>query len=234
MYKNVIFDLYGTLVSISTNEEKRTLWSTLAEFYSYNGCKYTPRELKAEYLSEVKRFQKDCTSEFPEIEIGEVFARLYAKKGADVSKQYIELTARLFRILSTKYINVYNGVPKLLDDLHGMGKNVYLLTNAQRLFTEPELKMLGLYEKFDGIVISSDVGCCKPDSNFFGYLLKKYNLDPSECVMVGNDADCDIAGAAAVGISSVYIRSELSPDKEPEYAKHILEVADINSLCKLV
>lgn len=35
MYRNFIFDLYGTLVDIHTNEYKPSLWKKMALFYSF-------------------------------------------------------------------------------------------------------------------------------------------------------------------------------------------------------
>ena len=35
MYETCIFDLYGTLVDIRTDEEKPGLWEKLALFYAY-------------------------------------------------------------------------------------------------------------------------------------------------------------------------------------------------------
>ena len=74
---------------------------------------------------------------------------------------------RMFRACSTAYIRLYPEAKELLLDLRERGISVYLLSNAQRLFTEPELKMLGIYELFDKICISSDVGFCKPSHRFF-------------------------------------------------------------------
>jgi len=42
----------------------------------------------------------------------------------------------------------------LLGQLHNAGRKIYLLSNAQRVFTEPEMKMLGIYNSFDGILYS--------------------------------------------------------------------------------
>ncbi|MBR5774174.1 MAG: phosphoribosylformylglycinamidine synthase subunit PurQ, partial [Clostridia bacterium] len=44
---------------------------------------------------------------------------------------------------------------------------VYLLSNAQSCFTINELKECGLYDLFDGIIISSDVGRKKPYGEIF-------------------------------------------------------------------
>ena len=92
------------------------------------------------------------------------------------------------------------------------GGNVYLLTNAQRSFTWDELEILGIVDKFDGIVISSDEGCCKPDEHFYRVLLDKYSLDVKDTIMVGNDPVADIKGAKNVGLSALYIHTNLSPE----------------------
>ena len=41
MYKNYIFDLYGTLVDIHTDEEQMLLWNKLSAFYRFQGANYT-------------------------------------------------------------------------------------------------------------------------------------------------------------------------------------------------
>ena len=36
-YQNYVFDLYGTLVDIHTDEEQQMLWEKMAMFYGYQG-----------------------------------------------------------------------------------------------------------------------------------------------------------------------------------------------------
>ena len=43
---NYIFDLYGTLVDIHTNESKASLWKNMAQIFSMMGVTYTAPELK--------------------------------------------------------------------------------------------------------------------------------------------------------------------------------------------
>ena len=45
MHDTCIFDLYGTLVDIHTDDEKAELWERLSLFYGYDGAKYAPGEL---------------------------------------------------------------------------------------------------------------------------------------------------------------------------------------------
>ena len=65
--------------------------------------------------------------------------------------------------------------------------NIYHRSNAQRIFTEYEMRALGITEYFDGIFISSDEGCKKPDLTFFKRLIDTCGIDPAKAVMVGND-----------------------------------------------
>lgn len=98
----------------------------------------------------------------------------------------------MFRCFSTKYIKLYDGVTELLDALKANGKKIYLLSNAQRSFTANEMDMLGLTKYFDGICISSDEECSKPDSHYFEILFDRYGLEKSESIMIGNDYISDI------------------------------------------
>ena len=221
MYKNYIFDLYGTLIDINTDEWCDDLWKKMAILYGYKGAHYTYDELKSEYLNLVSLEKVAVRKRHPEynvvdIKIEKVFKKLFTQKGVKVTKAQVAFVAEAFRCYSTKYIKLYDGVIDLLDTLKAKGKKIYLLSNAQRYFTENELNMLGLTEYFDGICISSDEECSKPDSCYYKTLFDRYGLKKSESIMIGNDYISDIGGAAHFGIDSLYIHQSISPDIEGE------------------
>lgn len=214
MYKNYIFDLYGTLVDIHTDEERREVWEKLCLIYGYYGAVYSPEELEKSYkrLADCKGSTGDSHEAYPEIKIENVFRELYAARGVRPDDPLVIHTGQFFRVLTTEYLCLYEGVAEMLETLRKNGKKIYLLSNAQRIFTEYELYMLDIAKYFDGVLISSDYGVKKPDLRFFEILLKKYQLDPKECIMIGNDERSDIAGAAGVGMDSFYIHSNISPE----------------------
>lgn len=221
MYQNVLFDLYGTLVDIHTNEAKPYLWEKLRGLYAFQGAHYTPKELKAAYFAEVAKEKERTKKEHPEfahidIRLEHVFERLYQNKGVSAGEELVQYTAQAFRAVSTKYIRLYNGARELLNTLKANKKHVYLLTNAQRCFTVPELRMLEIYDLFDGIVISSDEYTCKPDKAFYEKVLSRYSLKKEETIMVGNDYITDIRGSHESGLDSLYIHSNLSPEIKGE------------------
>lgn len=218
MYKNFIFDLYGTLIDINTNEWKYSLWKNMSYYFSFNGAYYKPTELKKAYEATCNKFKnnvpKDKYIEYPDIIIEDVFKDLYSQKGIEVSDETAVQTGKIFRVMSIKYIKLYDGAIDLLKSLKEAGGNIYLLSNAQRIFTEPEMKILDLEKYFDGIFLSSDWGCLKPDWKYYDVLFKKYNLNPKESIMIGNDCISDIKGAFDYGIDSLYIHSNISPKIE--------------------
>lgn len=237
MYKNYIFDFYGTLADIHTDEERQEVWEKMSLFYGYYGALYTPDELKKAYLSlaECKAISVYGYEAYPEIRIEEVFQKLFAAKGVLSDEGLVLHAGQFFRILTTEYIRLYDGVIPMLEQLRIQGKKIYLLSNAQRIFTEYEMQMLGITRYFDGILISSDYGVKKPDPTFFKVLLEHYQLQPKDCIMIGNDAKTDIAGAASVGMDTCYMHSNLSPEYEfPVSATYTLEKINMDQLCQLL
>ena len=49
-YRTCIFDLYGTLVDIHTDENAPQVWEALAAHYSARGAVYRPKELRDAYF----------------------------------------------------------------------------------------------------------------------------------------------------------------------------------------
>ncbi len=211
MYQNYIFDLYGTLVDIHTNEQKPYLWKKMCDLFASFGADYAPAECRKTYFSTILRLEKEMGTEFPEICIEDVFKEMLVAKGVTPSGQYIFSLGNMFRILSRDYIRLYPGVKEFLEALKKQGKGVYLLSNAQRMFTDPEMHVLGLVKYFDGIFYSSDIGTKKPAADFMEQLLSKYGLDRKKSIMIGNDISCDVGVALACQMDSLYIHSNISP-----------------------
>lgn len=59
-YRNFLFDLYGTLADIHTNESKKALWASLAGWYRAHGAQYSPWRLRRRYLELAEQERKDA------------------------------------------------------------------------------------------------------------------------------------------------------------------------------
>ena len=241
MYDTCIFDLYGTLVDICTDEKKPELWERLALFYAFYGAEYTPDELHqgydcltAEMSAGKAGIRKDAHEAYPEIRIEDVFMALFRKKGIDADEVLSRHAGQFFRILSMEHLKLYNGTKEMLSALRDGGKKVYLLSNAQKIFTEYEMNALGITPYFDGIFISSEHECKKPDVRFFEKLIHTYGIERDRAVMVGNDGVCDIEGAKNAGLATLYVRTEISPKEELPGADHVLKKMDMKLMTRIL
>ena len=224
-YENYIFDLYGTLVDIRTDERGRALWKKTALYYGENGAHYEPGELRAAYLRLCAREQARRKSPLYELELRRVFRALYEEKGVRPDRRRVEDTACFFRIQSLKKLRVYPWVQPTFAALRERGAKLFLLSNAQACFTLPELRLLGLHDAFDGIVISSDAQWKKPDPRIMRKLLDGCGLAPETCLMTGNDQHTDVLVAHAVGMHALYLQTETSGVYDPAL-KAELELLD--------
>lgn len=241
MYQNYIFDLYGTLVDIKTNETRKSFWEKTALFYSLNGAAYSWKELKKRYsvliqeeeaalIKKQKKLVSEESAKCIEIELDHIFAALYREKGVSVKKQLLSDTCLMFRTLSMERLALFEGAKETLEGLRAKGKGVYLLTNAQYSFTEPELRVLGIKDCFDGILYSSVEGIKKPSEDFFGLLIKRYGLKKEESVMVGNDRFSDVQGALGYGMECRYLHTEQSTPFEGELPEGCVQIARLSDL----
>ncbi|KWX69352.1 HAD family hydrolase [Paenibacillus riograndensis] len=217
MYQTYIFDLYGTLIDIETDEERPELWERLSLHFSYHGLNISGIELQQRFLRErdgqLAAAGQHCA--YPDFVMEEVFRAVARDLGGNPGQAWLHETVRWLRTLSMMKISLYSGVEEILRSLRSRGKKVFLLSNGQKTFIEAELTMLGILHLFDGVAISSEAGISKPDPLFYRYLTEKYGADLGSAIMIGNDPRTDMAGAAAVGIDSCYIRTASSPADVP-------------------
>lgn len=218
-YTDLVFDLYGTLVDIHT-EENDAVWEKTAIYFGFYGAHYTTSELKAAFTAAMSRREAQAGQSyecFPDIPYELVMQELFEAKGVTENAAQLGINAsQLFRIFSIDYLHLYPHALEALAALREKGYRLWLLSNAQHIFTAYELRYLGIHSQLDGIYISSDYRCRKPDARFYQALIDERGLDPARCLMIGNDRQTDIAGAKAVGFSTLYMHTNLTPPEQAE------------------
>ena len=238
MYKNYIFDVYGTLVDIRTNEYEDAAWAKLAETLAFYDVNYTPEELKEAYFSscELQIRQGLANFKHPEVDVVEVFRHIFENKNKKATKSLATHLAQEFRAATTDYLRVFDGVFDTLNKLKKAGKKLYVLSNAQKCYTRQELLKLGFRGYFKGIIYSSDHKCAKPDATLFNILVDKYKLDKKECVYIGNDPLTDVEGARNAKIDCLWLKtSHTKLDVTPKIApKYTVNNGDFTEVAKLL
>ncbi|HWQ19777.1 MAG TPA: HAD family hydrolase, partial [Methanotrichaceae archaeon] len=80
-----------------------------------------------------------------------------------------------------------------------------IVSNGQRVFSELELKYLGLYKHFHLVIFSSDLGYKKPDPRIFLAATQKLGLKPEEVMYIGDSFENDIIPSIKLGMKAMHI-----------------------------
>ena len=144
---------------------------------------------------------------YPEVRIEEIFAEICRENSVwkiDENQLGIE-TSRVFRAASIRKLHPFPQSIKLIE--HYINVPKCIISNGQRIFSELELRFFGLYDYFDFVIFSSDVGYQKPDRRLFMTALKKMGLElePKYVMSIGDSYENEILPDKKLGIRSMYI-----------------------------
>jgi putative hydrolase of the HAD superfamily len=214
MKKAIFFDLYGTLIDILTDENDPWVYSTLSRYLSYRGIKIAPKELKKTYLEDIQSQLKQSNESYPEVDVYNIFSNMMHRYGnKSYSKSVIVDTAVLFRSLTMRRFEVFQGVYEVLMSL-AEKYELALISDAQWVFTEPEMAMLGLTQFFKFTILSSRFGFKKPDGRLFDTAMKRLMIKSEESVYIGDNPPKDLIGAKKAGMKFILFRSEYKPNND--------------------
>jgi putative hydrolase of the HAD superfamily len=98
-----------------------------------------------------------------------------------------------------------HGYPDI-DLLRTLRPKLFLVTSGFRRLQESKVRALGLAPLFERIYIDAiDEPDRKGKETLFKEILRTYSLEPKEVLVVGDDAESEIAAGSRLGISTVQI-----------------------------
>jgi putative hydrolase of the HAD superfamily len=212
----VLFDLYRTLIDITTDERKPEVWERLASFLRYRGLQADASAMRRTFFSRAEQTQADSDEAHPEVDVLAIFREMLRGMGHDEPEDdgdggFAVAVTQLFRVLSMVHFGLYPDTLRTLRALHGTFR-LGLVSDAQRFFIEPEIRILGLDRFFDVVVISSCEGFHKPDPRMFRRALERLGLEPEQVTYVGDHVERDICGARQARLRTVLIRRDGVPE----------------------
>lgn len=89
---------------------------------------------------------------------------------------------------------------------------LYLISNGTARVQHGRMKSANLYQYFDGIFISQEIGINKPDKRYFDACFAQVpGFDPEKSLVVGDSLTSDIQGGINAGVKTVWV----NPDHKP-------------------
>jgi HAD superfamily hydrolase (TIGR01549 family) len=106
------------------------------------------------------------------------------------------------------HTKLFPGIRELILSVRRNDINTAVVTDLTAQIQFRKLSYFGLDDGFDFVVTSEEAGEDKPGRDPFELALLKLGVAPSACWMIGDDASTDIAGASALGITSIQKRHD--------------------------
>lgn len=227
----VLFDIYGTLIDIRTDEHRDDIFEALSRFLGYRRVFISGQALKELYFSELNQQFAQSRERHPEVDVAAAFEHALRDHGRMADRYLTMITAQLYRALSRGRFGLFSDTFWTLTKFRKEFK-MGIVTDAQRLYCKPELRALRIEDFFDAVAISSDYGFRKPDPRLFHIALAALDAKASESAYIGNKYETDIAGAKAAGLALGILinqsdedRQEYGPGAEPDFVARDLSEA---------
>jgi len=227
--KGILFDLYGTLIDIETDESLEEIYRSIAHFLTYHGIYLHRWEVRDRYYEIMKQQKEKRGEEYPEIDVEAIWNSFLRQEGIGAPlarRQLATILAQIYRGISRKLLQLYPDVKRVLNELRPTYR-MALVSDAQPCYALPEMKAVGLEGYFDPIIISADYGFRKPDARLIKKALDTMKLVPAEVICVGNDMYRDIYGGSQLGIKTIFIDSNQGAKSHenvtPDYFAHRFE-----------
>jgi len=149
----------------------------------------------------------------------EALEKLYPGISRDEMNNIREGYARYFFSKVTTPQNVFAGMADVVADIRGAGLGCSVATGKSRRGLDVALVSSGLGEHFD-ITRCADETRSKPDPRMLEEIVRFYNIDPSEAVMIG-DTRYDLDMAQRIGMPSIGVEWGVHKrDVLGEYSPH--------------
>lgn len=193
MIKAIMFDLDGTLLPMDQAEFTKAYFKQLTKKLAVHG--YSPEKLTAALWSGVEAMVKNdgaCLNE-------EVFWKVFSKLTEKSALDDLPIFDEFYRTDFNKVADVcgYNELSAdTVKQLKDSGYRLILATNPifPAVATENRICWAGLKpEDFELYTTYENSHYCKPNPAYYKEILEKCGLEPQECLMVGNDAEEDLA-----------------------------------------
>lgn len=238
----ILFDLFGTVVEFSpqvpTLQVAGTQWRSTMGWLQPVAETMLPQvgfaELLQALLATTEEIVRDRPPEYREISSPIRFARALRRLGVEESR--LDQIAGELSLVHMRHIASLTFLPaghrELLQQVAGAYR-IGLVSNFDHAPTAHRiLADAGVASLFEVTLISDDFGRRKPHRAIFRQALDRLGVEAAETWFIGDSLDDDIAGAAGIGMPSVWLdkKGKGAPQGGPVPDRVIARLLDLPEL----
>lgn len=228
-YRHLFFDLDRTLWDFEANAEE-----TLNDIYLSHGLQQKGISSFENFKNTYRVINKDLWEKYKQDRISKEL--LSVERFRRTLEYFTIKDEALAKKIAEEYITVSPTKTKLFPNVHetlhylAPKYQMHILTNGFNEVQFVKLEKAGLRKFFKAIITSEDAGSKKPDQGIFEHALTQTNAAKDESLVIGDDPESDIEGAAKTGIDQVFVNyHQLNNGIKPTY-----EINDLKELQRIL
>lgn len=221
MIRAVIFDLDNTLVDFMAMKRQAIDAAVTAMIDA--GLNMSPRDVR-DHVDRIYGEQG--------IEYQKVFDELLTTVLGRIDYKMLSAGIVAYRRAREAALTPYPHVSATLTTLVKRGIQLAVVSDAPTREAWLRLCYINFHHIFDAVVTFDETGRRKPDPAPFRLALERLGVSPSQALMVGDCAERDMVGAAALGMKTAFARYGDVFGDQIVHADYILD--DITGLLALV
>jgi len=212
-YKHLLFDADNTLFDFTQGE--RETFKELGKIYNF--------EVTPSLMADYHKINKACWKAYEEGTLSQDKLRVLRFENFinyfnfDMDSLQME---RDFTSILSRQAHVIEDTHKVLSAFMAQGYQIQMITNGLVESQYGRLKSTDIEKYFSNIFISGEMGCQKPDVEYFSIVLDKIKAKKEECLVIGDRLESDILGAMNSNIDCVWLNlkgDELSKEYKPTF-----------------
>ncbi len=199
MTKALIFDFWGTLV-------ENGVWSPVKQVKNI-------LQIDLPFPEYVVRMEEAMmTQKFPELK--DAFIKVCREFNLDLDMDKIERLVGLWN-KSWMLAKPYPEVEEVLTELQAKYQ-LFLISNTDGFSIPQVLSKFKLDQYFEKMYLSYEQGLIKTNPKMLSKILKENNLNPEDCVVIGDSLESDIFPAKNAGIKTVLVDRKNTREYHPK------------------
>ena len=226
--KAITFDFYMTLIHPRNNKSRGKAFQEFLVDHSLYADAWEHQVLYDIFEYYADFYNPNAFESVKDSFWAEFTLRLFQRTSvAGCDKEMAKEFAPTIRdIFGPNHFELYPEVHEVLKSLKKRDLKLAVISNWQRGL-KYFCQELGIFDYFNELVVSAEVGYQKPDPGIFQEASKRLNLEPGQILHVGDSIVDDIQGASSVGFNVVLL------DRTNELELKSDEVTKISTLHEL-
>lgn len=217
--KVILFDLDGTLLPMDNELFTKIYFKLLAgKMYAYG---YEPEKLIQSIWAGVKAMIVNDTEKTNEVVFWDSFCQFWGEDARKDIEHFEEFYANDF--VKAKAVCGFNEqMAEMIAKLKEKGYRMALATNPifPEIATRQRIYWSGLKpEDFEFFTTYENSTRCKPNPGYYLEIAKKLQVNPEDCLMVGNDVDEDLI-AEKIGMNVFLLNDHVINKHEKDVSSY--------------